>query len=101
MQAWKLVRGLTLVSMAMQRCSPRDSCLGSRPPRGSFSACLALALPQRHSASASAWPHDLGSSPASVLAFTLGLYPILTSYFVYNLGAVLAQSTSLIGSHIN
>jgi len=51
-----------------QRCSPRGSCLGSRPPLGSFSACLALALPQRLSAlawlglrlsaSASARPHD-------------------------------------------
>jgi len=52
----------------IHRCSPRGSCLGrlgSRPPRGSFSACLALAwLDLRLSVSASARPHDfwLGSA---------------------------------------
>ena len=49
--------------------SPRGSCLASRPPRGSFPACLASALPRQLSASArpclgfsasvSARPHQL------------------------------------------
>jgi len=38
------------VKFNIQRCSPQGICLSSRPPRGSFSACFALALPWRPSA---------------------------------------------------
>jgi len=59
----------TVLFRSDQRCSPRGSCLSSRPPRGSFSACLALAfclgdptalawLGLELSASASARSHD-------------------------------------------
>jgi len=70
-----------------QRCSPRGSCLGSRLPRGSFSACLTLALRRRPSAlawlglelsaSALAWSHDfcLGLGWASWFLSRLGLVP--------------------------
>jgi len=63
-----------MLTCTAQRCSPRGSCLGSRPPQGSFLACLALALPQQRSAltwlglkfsaSCSARPHGfwLGSA---------------------------------------
>jgi len=46
-----------------QRCSPRGRCLGSRPPQGSLSACLALALPR--------WPSCFGL--ARPRTFCLGL----------------------------